>query len=137
MTTVPKRTKNAFVGKFSVWHRKYPVVVRNGRQNTSAHALHQATRSKDLVRLFHKAGHCLSYEQVLQVDTSLAEFTLTTLDAETGAVIPPNMVENNFIHYTCDNINILDETLDGKILSMLRKWLPGSGVEQLSTQIML
>jgi len=76
--------------------------------------LHQATRSKDLVRLFHKAGHCLSYEQVLQVDTSLAEFTLTTLDGETGAVIPPNMVDNNFIHYTCDNIDILDETLDGK-----------------------
>ena len=24
------------------------------------------------------------------------------------------MVENNFIHYTCDNIDILDETLDGK-----------------------
>jgi len=86
-----------------------------GKKWTPKHVctLHQATQSKDLVRLFHKAGHCLSYEQVLQVDTSLAEFTLTTLDGETGAVIPPNMVEFHPL-YTCDNIDILDETLDGK-----------------------
>jgi len=50
----------------------------------------------------------------MQVDTSLDEFTLMTFDRETGAVIPPNIVKNNFIHYTCDNIDILDETLDGK-----------------------
>lgn len=46
--------------------------VSGGKKWTPKHvglacALHQATRSKDLVRLFNKAGHCLSYEQVLQV----------------------------------------------------------------------
>ncbi len=76
--------------------------------------LHQATRSKDLIQLFHKAGHCLSYEQVLQIDTSLVESTLKSLGQATGAIIPPNVVANKFIHYTCDNIDILDETLDGK-----------------------
>ena len=49
-----------------------------------ANTLHQATRSKDLVELFSKAGHCLSYEQVLQVDTSLAESTLKSMDQATG-----------------------------------------------------
>ncbi len=93
--------------------------VSGGKKWTPKHVglastLHQATRSKDLVRLFNKAGHCLSYEQVLQVDTSLAESTLKSLDQATGAVIPPNIVANKFIHYTCDNIDILDETLDGK-----------------------
>ena len=72
------------------------------------------TLSKDLVNLFNKAGHCLCYEQILQVDTSLAENTLKTLDQATGATIPSNMMANKFIHYTCDNIDILDETLDGK-----------------------
>ncbi len=76
--------------------------------------LHQATRSKDLVELFHKAGHCISYKQVLQIDTSLAENSLQSLDRETGAIIPPNMVRGKFIQYTADNIDILDETLDGK-----------------------
>ena len=37
-----------------------------------ASSLHQATRSKHLVNLFHKAGHCLSCKQVLQLDTSRA-----------------------------------------------------------------
>jgi hypothetical protein len=53
--------------------------------------LHQATRSKDLVQLFHKAGHCLSYDQLLKVDTSLAEFNLKILDPQTGGIIPPNI----------------------------------------------
>ena len=93
--------------------------ISGGRKWTPKHiglanTLHQATRSKDLVELFNKAGHCLSYEQVLQVDTSLAESTLSSMDQETGAIIPPNVVPNKFIHYTTDNIDILDETLDGK-----------------------
>ena len=67
-----------------------------------ASALHQATRSKDLVKLFNKAGHRLSYEQVLQIDTSLAESTLKSLDHTTGAIIPPNIMANKFIHNTCD-----------------------------------
>ena len=79
-----------------------------------ASTLHQATRSKDLLRLFNKAGHCLSYEQVLQLDTALAEKTLESLDHMTGAVIPENLVPRKFIHFTADNIDILDETLDGK-----------------------
>ena len=68
----------------------------------------------DLVELFNRAGHCLSYEQVLQVDTSLAESTLKSMDQATGAIIPPNLVANKFIHFTADNIDVLDETLDGK-----------------------
>lgn len=48
------------------------------------------------------------------MDTSLAESTLKSLDLTTGAIIPPNFEAKKFIHYTCDNIDILDETLDGK-----------------------
>ena len=51
---------------------------------------------------------------MLQVDTSLAENTLKSVDQATGAIIPPNVVANKFIHYTFDKIDILDETLDGK-----------------------
>lgn len=51
-------------------------------------------------------GTCLSYNQVLQVDTTLAE--------STTAVIPTNLTRNQFIHYTADNIDIIDLMLDGK-----------------------
>ena len=44
----------------------------------------------------------------------LTESTLKTPDEDSGAVIPQNITDNAFIHYTADNIDILDETLDGK-----------------------
>lgn len=59
-----------------------------------ASTLHQTTRSKELVRLFHNAGHIISYENVLQVDKSLAESTLKAMNTENGAVVPPNLVAN-------------------------------------------
>ena len=93
--------------------------VHGGRKWTPKHVglastLHQATRSKHLVNLFHKAGHCISYSQVLQLDTLLAENTVQSLDQASGAVIPPNLKPGKFIHFTADNIDILDQTLDGK-----------------------
>ena len=93
--------------------------VTGGKHWTRKHlglasTLHQATRSKELVKLFHKAGYIISYQKLLQVDTSLAESTLKTLDTETEAVIPQNLVPNRFVHFTCDNIDINDSSFDGK-----------------------
>ena len=69
---------------------------------------------KILSRFFNKAGHILSYDQILQVDTSLAESTLKSLDPETGSVMPPNVLPGKFVHFVADNIDILDEKLDGE-----------------------
>ena len=93
--------------------------VTGGKHWTPKHiglasTLHQATRSKELVKLFHNAGHIISYPNLLQVDTSLAESTLRAMDADTGAVIPPNFVEDRFVHFTCDNIDINDSSFNGK-----------------------
>jgi len=79
-----------------------------------ANTLHQATRSKELVELFHMAGHFISYNNLKQVDTALEERALLTMDVDTGAVVPPNFVPNRFVHFTCDNIDINDGSFDGK-----------------------
>lgn len=97
-------------------------VLSKGRKMTPKHlglalSLHQETRAKELVTLLNKAGNCMSYKQVLQVDNTLAELTLSTLDNETGAVVPPNIRENpgkSLLQMTVDNIDILTKTLDGK-----------------------
>ena len=39
-------------------------------------SIHQATRSKTLVNLFHNAGHSISYSQVQGVDITLTKRTL-------------------------------------------------------------
>jgi hypothetical protein len=59
-----------------------------------------------LVQLFHNAGHIMSYKDILRVDTALAEKkTLESVD-DNGSVIPPNLVEGRFVHFTTDNIDI-------------------------------
>jgi len=75
--------------------------------------LHQATRSKKLVNLFHKAGHIMSYHDILKLDTSLAQNTLNSMDPS-EAVLPPNLVRNRFVHFSADNIDINECSLDGK-----------------------
>ena len=60
------------------------------------------------------ASHCLSYKQLLKIDTALAKNALESIDPTSGAVIPGNFVPNTFIHFTADNVDILDESLDGK-----------------------
>ena len=93
--------------------------VSKGKKWTPKHigltsTLHQKTRSKDLVNLFYNAGHCVSYENLLKLDKTLAEDTLKSMDDETGAIIPPNLVSGKFVHFSADNIDIHDESLTGQ-----------------------
>ena len=62
--------------------------VTGERKPTSKHVglgltLHQATRSKSLVELFHNAGHIACYNDILHVDTALADMTLKGINQET------------------------------------------------------
>ena len=75
--------------------------------------VHQATRSKELVNLLHRAGHVMSYRDVIKLDTALAENTLKTMD-EHGAVVPPNLVRGRFVHFSTDTVDINEATLDAK-----------------------
>jgi hypothetical protein len=90
--------------------------VSEGRKWTPTHiglscTLHQMTRSKQLVNLFHSAGHTLNYHDVLKIDTGLTEKSLESLNVNTGCFVPHNL---KFTHFTADNIEINDPTLDGK-----------------------
>jgi len=74
--------------------------------------LHQTTRSKELVNMFYKAGHVMSYGEVIALDTALAKTTLDTIDDD-GAVVHQNLVKGRFVHFSTDNVNISEYTLDG------------------------
>lgn len=72
-------------------------------------SLHQATRSKKLISLFHKAGHVVSYKHVLNLNTAMAQSVLDDLDPATGGIVPQNIVPDRFVHFSADNIDILDD----------------------------
>lgn len=76
-------------------------------------AIHQATRSKSLIELVHRAGHCASYDQVRRIDTTLASQNLQRFADHDNTPIPSNMASDKFCQYAADNIDIIEETLDG------------------------
>ena len=75
------------------------------KQFGMASTLYQATRSKEQMNMFHKAGHVMSYREVNKHDTALAKKTSETMDDD-GSVVPKNRVKGRFVHFWTDNVNI-------------------------------
>lgn len=80
-------------------------------------AIHQATRSRSLVDMIHAAGNCISYQTLMRVDTALANHLLKKFE-DNGTFIPENLYQTqngqHFVHFATDNIDILEETIDGR-----------------------
>ena len=67
--------------------------------------------SKQLIT--NRLGHCSSYNDVEVMNTSLASENLTRCD-QLGCVIPTNIISGQFVQLAADNIDLNEETLDGK-----------------------
>ena len=93
--------------------------VSNGTKLTPKHiglglALHQATRSEMLVNLFHSANHTVGINTIRRIDNSIANNILERY-IENGCVYIPNNIKRGvFAHFSCDNIDVLESTLDGR-----------------------
>lgn len=72
------------------------------------------TRSKLLITILNRMGHCVSYEKVQVMDTSLAKEILAKSDLF-GVVVPSNIRPGSFVQVAGDNNDINEETLDGKL----------------------
>ncbi|KAK2554918.1 hypothetical protein P5673_023601 [Acropora cervicornis] len=95
-------------------------VASKGRKLTPKHlglglTLHQATRSKELVQLLQSAGHSISYETVLIMDNSIANYVLVRFKENGNVFVPRNFTESTatYTRYAVDNIDINEETLSG------------------------
>ena len=78
-----------------------------------AMTVHHLTTSKLLITLLNRMGHCLSYDEIQSVDTSLA-MEVVAKSEEYGTVIPSNISPMSFIQLAADNNDFNEETLDGK-----------------------
>jgi len=93
--------------------------VSKGKKLTPKHVglgltLHQATRSESLIDLFHAANHCIPIQTVRKFDNAIANQILESYKRNGYVYIPPNIQPNVFTHFSCDNIDVLEDTLDGK-----------------------
>lgn len=72
-------------------------VASRGKKMTPKHlglglALHQATRSKDLVNLFHAATHTAEYDTILRIDTAIANDVIQRFQENGNIMIPRNFL---------------------------------------------
>ena len=72
--------------------------------------LHQATRSEKLVDLFHAAGHVIGMDTIRQLETTI--HTTQPHVYILNELVPCS--PNRIVLASCDNIDVLEETIDGK-----------------------
>ena len=95
--------------------------VKLPKQIGLAMAVHHLTGSKVLITLLNRMGHCSSYSEVQEVDTSLA-MEVTAMAEQFGTVVPSNISTGLFIQFAADNNDLKEETLDGKIPHTQQAW---------------
>lgn len=76
-------------------------------------SIRHLTGSKQLVTMLNRMGHCISYDDVEVIDTSLAKEVLARSEL-TGVIVPTNITPGGFVQVAGDNNDINEETLDGK-----------------------
>ena len=87
--------------------------VKLPKHTSLAMCVHHLTTSKRLIELLNRMGHCVSYDEMRAVNTSIAEEVLAQVEAF-GTVIPTNIKPGAFVQIAADNNDLNEETLDGK-----------------------
>ena len=87
--------------------------VKLPKHTSLAMCVHHLTSSKRLIELLNRMGHCVSYDEMRAVNTSIAEEVLAKVE-EFGTVIPTNIKPGTFVQIAADNNDLNEETLDGK-----------------------
>ena len=83
------------------------------KHTSLAMCVHHLTSSKWLIELLNRKGHCVSYDEMPAVNTSIAEDILAKAE-EFGTVIPTVIKAGSFVQIAADNNDFNEETLDGK-----------------------
>ena len=93
-------------------------IVSSGRCKTPKHiglamAVKHITGSKLVNAMLNRAGHCISYDDLERIDTAIAK-DIVQRSEEFGVVLPSNIKPGNFVHVAADNLDINEETIDGR-----------------------
>ena len=75
--------------------------------------VHHLTSSKRLIELLNRMGHCVPYDEMRAVNTSIAEEVLAKVE-EFGTVIATNIKPGAFVQIAANNNDLNEEAMDGK-----------------------
>ena len=87
--------------------------LRTPKHVALAVEVRHVTGSKELVVTLSKLGHCISYSDLLRIETTSAN-TMIQAARLLGTYIPPSLAEGKFVYGAADNIDFSECTPDGK-----------------------
>ena len=87
--------------------------VKLPKHTSLAMCVHHLTSSKRLIELLNRMGHCVFYDEMRAVNTSIAEEVLAKVE-EFATVIPTNIKPGAFVQIAANNNDLNEEALDGK-----------------------
>ena len=77
-------------------------------------AVHQLTRSKELVNMLHGFGMSVEYNRVLRVEAQIEDTVLERMEQNGGVYLPPDIVKRRYIFFAIDNVDFAEDTYDGQ-----------------------
>ena len=112
--------------------------VSNRRKLTPKHigldpALHQVTRSEALIDMFHVANHPIGIDTFRRFDTSITDNILDMFTKNCYVYVTNNIMKDQMIHCSCDNIDVLEAILDPKNIfhcTQMMVWQRGPSPQQ-------
>ena len=77
-------------------------------------AIHQATRSKELVNMLHGFGMAVEYNRLMRVEAQIEATVLHQIKENGGVYIPSDIVRGRHIYFAVDNVDFSEDTYDGQ-----------------------
>lgn len=77
-------------------------------------AVHQLTRSKQLVNMLHGFGMSVEYNRVMRVEAEIEATVLERMAQNGGVYLPPDIVKGRHVFFAIDNVDFAEDTCDGK-----------------------
>lgn len=77
-------------------------------------AVHQAVRSKELIRMLHGYGMSADYNRILRVESQIESSVLKRMAQNDGVYLPPDIVKGRHVFFAVDNVDFDEDTPDGK-----------------------
>lgn len=100
-------------------------------------AVHQATRSKDLVNMLHGFGMSVEYNRIMRVEAQIEAAVLQRMEENAGVYLPPDIVRGRHVFFAVDNVDFSEDTYDGQrtlhgaAMAIYQRRDPGDEKQQL------
>ena len=76
--------------------------------------VHKETRNKKMIEYLYDLGLSMSYKKVMKIENGLGNMIVEKQNSNEGVYIPDNLTQNSCLHFAIDNIDVENDTANGK-----------------------